>query len=113
MFRLPPRNNSYVRVPIGRHCHGLRHRDRVIRTLGRRDPGQRRNRDRRELRPALGFDVFDGQGRYLGIVELPDEMPLGLLFCDRLFGIVKDELDVEYLRVYRIEGLDPAEAASG
>jgi hypothetical protein len=59
------------------------------------------------VRPAPGFDVFDGQGRYLGIVEVPDEMPLGLLQGDRMFGIVKDELDVEYLRIYRIEGMGP------
>ena len=62
------------------------------------------------VRPAPGFDVFDGQGRYLGIVKVPDEMPLGLLNGDRMFGIVKDELDVEYLRIYRIEGMDADEA---
>jgi hypothetical protein len=60
------------------------------------------------VRPAPGYDVFDGQGRYLGIVEAPEEMPLGLLTGDRLFGIVKDELDVEYLQIYRIEGLERA-----
>jgi hypothetical protein len=62
------------------------------------------------VRPAPGFDVFDGQGRYLGIVEVPEEMPLGLLNRDRMFGIVKDELDVESLRIYRIEGMS-AQAA--
>ncbi|MEJ2547648.1 MAG: hypothetical protein P8125_07490 [Gemmatimonadota bacterium] len=58
------------------------------------------------VRPAPGFDIFDAQGRYLGIVVVPEEMPLGLLHGDRMFGIVRDELDVEYLKIYRIEGMD-------
>lgn len=58
------------------------------------------------VRPAPGFDVFDARGRYLGVVEIPDEMPGSLLIGDRLFGIVRDELDVEYVQIYRIEGLD-------
>lgn len=59
------------------------------------------------VRPAAGYDVFDRQGRYLGIVEVPYEMPFGLLDGERMFGIVRDELEVEYLRIYRIEGMDP------
>jgi len=62
------------------------------------------------VRPAAGYDVFDRQGRYLGIVEVPHEMPFGLLDGERMFGIVRDELEVEYLRIYRIEGMDLNEA---
>jgi hypothetical protein len=65
------------------------------------------------VRPSPGFDVFDGQGRYLGIVEVPEEMPLGLWFEDRMCGIVMDELDVQYLRIFRVEGMNPEEAAGG
>jgi len=63
------------------------------------------------VRPAPGYDVFDRQGRYLGIVEVPYEMPFGLLDGERMFGIVQDELEVEYLRIYRIEGMAPIGAA--
>ncbi len=57
-------------------------------------------------RPGPGFDVFDGNGRYLGVVHVPDDMPWSLIRKERLFGIVRDEFDVEYLQVYRIEGMD-------
>jgi hypothetical protein len=64
-------------------------------------------------RPAGGFDVFDERGRYLGVVEVPRELPFGLLIGDRLFGIMKDELDVEYVQIWRIEGMDAEEAGAG
>jgi len=60
----------------------------------------------RSPRPGPGFDVFDGRGRYLGVVEVPLELPLSILIGDRLFGIMKDELDVEYVQIWRIEGMD-------
>ena len=50
--------------------------------------------------------MFDDRGRYLGIVQVPRELPVGLLIGDRLFGIMKDELDVEYVQIWRIEGMD-------
>jgi hypothetical protein len=65
----------------------------------------------RRPRPGTGFDVFDDQGRYLGVVEAPLEMPLGLLFGDRMFGIMKDEFDVEYVQTWHIEGLDQTASA--
>ncbi len=64
------------------------------------------------LLPASSFDVFDGRGRYLGIVECPPEMSLGQLFDDRMLGIVTDEFDVQYVQVLRIEGMDENVAAS-
>ena len=62
-------------------------------------------------KPGPGFDVFDARGRYLGIVEAPLELPFGLFLGDRLFGIMKDELDVEYLQIWRIEGMAGSAAA--
>jgi len=67
----------------------------------------------RSPRPGPGFDVFDDRGRYLGIVEAPLELPIGRLIGNRLFGIMKDELDVEYLQIWRIEGMDAEEAGAG
>ena len=60
----------------------------------------------RRPRPGPGFDVFDDRGRYLGIVEVPLELPAGLLMGDRLFGVMKDEFDVEYLQIWHVEGID-------
>lgn len=58
-----------------------------------------------------GFDVFDRDGRYLGIVQVPDDMPWSLIRGGRLFGIVRDEFDTEYLQIYRIEGPNPDDAS--
>ena len=60
----------------------------------------------RSVRPGPGWDVFDGQGRYLGVVEAPPNMPAGGMRGDRMFGIVRDEFDVQYLQIYRVEGLE-------
>jgi len=64
------------------------------------------------LLPAPGFDVFDGRGRYLGIVETQSEMSVAVLVDDRMVGIVTDEFDVQYLQVLRIEGMDETAVAS-
>jgi hypothetical protein len=63
----------------------------------------------RRVRPGPSWEVFDGNGRYLGTVEVPPGMTFGLLHGNRMFGVVRDELDVQYLQVYRIEGLEGAE----
>lgn len=67
----------------------------------------------RRPRPGSGWDVFDDRGRYLGIVEAPLELPIGLLMGDRMFGIMKDELDVQYVQIWRIEGLDREVVSAG
>jgi len=54
---------------------------------------------------AAEWDVFDADGRYLGIVEMPFHFqPLG--FHDSsVFGVWRDDLDVQYVRVMRIVGM--------
>ena len=60
----------------------------------------------RWVRPGPGWDVFDGQGRFLGVVEAPPELAYGgLRDSGRMFSIVTDEFDVQYLQIYRVEGL--------
>ena len=51
------------------------------------------------------WDVFDADGRYLGIVEMPFHFqPLG--FHDSsVFGVWRDDLDVQYVLVMRIVGM--------
>jgi hypothetical protein len=80
---------------------------RRIRTIAEMTPEEIQALNRSlSPRPAGGFDVFDDQGRYLGVVKVPRELPFSALIGDRVFGIMKDELDVEYLQIWRIEGLD-------
>ena len=60
----------------------------------------------RRVRPGQGWDVFDGQGRFLGVVEAPPELAYGgLRDSGRMFSIVTDEFDVQYLQIYQVEGL--------
>jgi hypothetical protein len=69
-----------------------------------------------ELEDALAFnrppatyewDVFDPEGRYLGVIELPC-IDRALTFAgDRIYGVWEDELDVQYIVAWRIDGLPP------
>jgi hypothetical protein len=48
------------------------------------------------------WDVFDGQGRYLGTVTFPGKYQPIRAMGDRFYGISRDELDVQSLKVYRV-----------
>ena len=49
------------------------------------------------------FDLFTPDGVYRGTVEVPSEfVPLAVTH-DRIFGFVRDELDVEYVVAYSID----------
>ena len=51
------------------------------------------------------WDVFDSEGRYLGIVEMPFHyQPLGFE-GDRILGVWRDDLDVQYVKILRVAGL--------
>ncbi|MEJ2481753.1 MAG: hypothetical protein P8049_01130 [Gemmatimonadota bacterium] len=50
------------------------------------------------------WDVFDSGGRYLGIVEMPFHyQPLGF-DGDRVLGVWRDDLDVQYAKILRVVG---------
>ena len=51
------------------------------------------------------WDVFDAEGRYLGIVTMPDRFSPFSLRGDLLYGVWRDEFEVQYAKVYRITGL--------
>lgn len=57
------------------------------------------------------WDVFDAEGRYLGVVDIPSDPGLILFYGDRLYSVWKDELDVQHLLVLEVEGLPPASSA--
>lgn len=48
------------------------------------------------------WDIFDPVGRYLGVVELPFEMPQPRVRGDVMYGLVRDELDIPYVVRARI-----------
>jgi len=58
------------------------------------------------------WDVFDAGGRYLGVVTMPARFQFWLFRGDIIYGVGRDELDVEYVVGLRIEGL-PQEAQGG
>lgn len=58
------------------------------------------------LAPGLPeWDVFDGEGRYLGFVEIPLDIERLDLQAGRVIGVYEDELDVQHLVVFEIDGL--------
>lgn len=55
------------------------------------------------------WDVFDSQGRFLGVVTMPRRFSPRLFRDDRIYGVWRDELDVQYVVRLRIVGeLEPA-----
>jgi hypothetical protein len=56
------------------------------------------------------WDVFDAQGRYLGVVTMPEDFTPKLFRGDKIYGIWRDELDVQYVLRLRVVGdLGPGE----
>ena len=53
---------------------------------------------------APDWDVFDAQGRYLGVVEMPQGFTPRLFRGDKIYGVWRDELDVQYVVRLRIVG---------
>lgn len=49
------------------------------------------------------WDVFEADGRYGGVVELPARFTPFALEEDRIYGVFRDDFDVQYVRVYRLD----------
>ena len=49
------------------------------------------------------WDVFDHEGRYLGIVEMPGRIQLFDIERDAFYGVARDEFDVQYIVRLRLE----------
>ncbi len=75
--------------------------------------------ERENLNPLFGlwlgspdWDVFDSEGRFLGVVTMPARyQPLRFL-GDRVYGVWRDELDVEYVMRLRVTGLPGADTGA-
>ncbi|TFG65438.1 MAG: hypothetical protein E4H28_04195 [Gemmatimonadales bacterium] len=50
------------------------------------------------------WDVFDFEGRNLGVIQLPDRFTPFTVEGDRNYGVYRDEFDVQYVKVLRIIG---------
>ena len=48
------------------------------------------------------WDIFDGEGRYLGDVTFPGKYQPMKVMDDRIYGIARDEFDVQSMKVYRV-----------
>ncbi|MDT8437258.1 MAG: hypothetical protein RRA92_10945, partial [Gemmatimonadota bacterium] len=83
-----------------------------------RKPDELSAAEREEFNPLqnLGspdWDVFDVDGRYLGVVTMPDRFqPIGFE-GDQVFGVWRDELDVQYVRFVRVVGAGRDESGGG
>jgi hypothetical protein len=51
------------------------------------------------------WDIFDRDGRYLGVVTMPDRFAPRLILGNRVYGVWRDELDVQYAMRLSIVGL--------
>ena len=49
------------------------------------------------------WDVFDHDGRYLGILEFPPKFTPLKILGDDVYGVLRDDLDVQYLTRFRID----------
>ena len=58
------------------------------------------------------WDVFDGEGRYLGVVPMPPRFTPRLFLGDKIYGVQRDELDVQYAVRLRIVGVDHDDSGS-
>jgi hypothetical protein len=50
------------------------------------------------------WDVFDAEGRYLGALELPDRFTPMRIKGDRVWGVWRDDLDVQHVLRLRVTG---------
>lgn len=59
---------------------------------------------------AADWDVFDRDGRYLGVVAMPHRFTPITFEGDLIYGVWRDDLDVQYVKVLRITGLEESAA---
>ncbi len=50
------------------------------------------------------WDVFDAAGWFLGVVTMPPDFAPMLFVHDQIYGIWRDELDVQYVVRLRLVG---------
>jgi len=54
---------------------------------------------------APDWDVFDAAGRYLGVITMPRRFSPRTIRGDRIYGVWRDDLDVQYVVRLRVVGI--------
>lgn len=70
-------------------------------------PSEMTEDERENFNPMLDqgsdeWDVFDAEGRLLGMVTMPDRFTPFSLKGDLMYGVWRDELEVQYVKVFRV-----------
>lgn len=60
---------------------------------------------------ATKWDILDSEGRYLGVLDMPHRFQPVTFRGDLVYGIWRDEFDVQYVRVMKINGLPAGQDA--
>ena len=55
------------------------------------------------------WDVFDADGRFLGVVSMPSRFQPRQFVGDRIFGVWRNELDVQFAMQLRVVGIPGVE----
>ncbi|UCC73173.1 MAG: hypothetical protein JSV86_01000 [Gemmatimonadota bacterium] len=58
----------------------------------------------RDFHGAPDWDVFDAEGRYLGVVAMPERFAPKIFRGDKIYGVWRDNLNVQYVVRLRILG---------
>ena len=84
-----------------------------LHVTGERLPADQRVRDEDDVRRPVPefyepvvYDAFEPDGRFLGRLQMPDgfqSTPTPFIRGDRIWGVVTDELDIQYVVRLRIE----------
>jgi len=80
-------------------------------------PSELTPEEREHFNPTLGlgsrrWDVFDPEGRFMGELEMPQRFQPLRIEHDRIYGIWRDDLDVQYVLILRVHW-DAAELEGG
>jgi hypothetical protein len=59
------------------------------------------------------WSVFDPEGRYLGVVRMPDRFKPMVFRSDNIYGVWRDDLDVQYVLRLRILGMPERQGSVG
>jgi len=55
---------------------------------------------------AKDWDVFDPEGRFLGVVTMPPRFSPRVIVDNKIYGVFRDDLDVQYAMRLRIVGIE-------
>ena len=55
---------------------------------------------------AKDWDVFDDEGRFLGVVTMPPRFSPRVIVGSKIYGVFRDDLDVQYAMRLQIVGVE-------